>query len=220
VLDFAYHIHTDVGHRCKGAKVNGRIVQLTYMVKNGEQIEILTGKNPEPSRDWLIPRFGYLKSSRARSKVRQWFKHKDYERNLHDGKEVLDKELKRLAARSDDLEPTLARFKQKSVEGLYVAVATGEVTAAQVASALEELRKPEDEEVLPLARGPERPAPASDDFIIEGVGNLMTTMARCCSPVPGDRIVGYITRGRALIRPVSWKWPGVVKPVTSTRPIC
>jgi GTP pyrophosphokinase len=198
VLDFAYHIHTDVGHRCKGAKVNGRIVPLTHMLENGEQVEILTSKNPEPSRDWLIPRFGYLKSSRARAKVRQWYKHKDFERNLSEGKDVLDKELKRLAASSSDLDPIVKKFKQSSLDHLYVAVAAGEVTAAQVAAALEELRRPEDEDILPLAHDDRRKKASGDDLIIEGVGNLMTAMAKCCRPVPGDPIVGYITRGRGV----------------------
>jgi GTP pyrophosphokinase len=198
VLDFAYHIHTDVGHRCRGAKVNGRIVPLTYALKNGEQVEVLTGKTAQPSRDWLLTRAGYLKSSRARGKVRQWFKRMDHERNLAEGKEILDKELKRLAASASDLEPILDRFHKKSIDSLYVAVASGDVTSGQVASALEDLRQPEDEEVLPLARSIEVPRSAKDDVIIEGVGNLMTSLARCCSPLPGDPISGYITRNRGV----------------------
>ena len=198
VLDFAYHIHTDVGHRCRGGKVNGRIVPLTQALKNGEQVEILTGKIARPSRDWLLLRAGYLKSSRARSKVRQWFKRKDHERNLAEGREILEKELKRLAASPDDLEPILERFHQKSVDSLYVAVSSGEVTSGQVASALQDLQRPEDEDILPLARTPTPTRGAKDDVVIDGVGNLMTSLARCCSPLPGDRIAGYITRNRGV----------------------
>ena len=198
VLDFAYHIHTDVGHRCRGGKVNGRIVPLTQALNNGEQVEILTGKIAQPSRDWLLSRAGYLKSSRARGKVRQWFKRKDHERNLAEGREILDKELKRLAVSPSDLEPILERFHQKSVENLYVAVSSGEVTSGQVASAVQDLRRPEDEDVLPLARSSALSRGAKDDVVIDGVGNLMTSLARCCSPLPGDPIAGYITRNRGV----------------------
>jgi len=199
VLDFAYHIHTDVGHRCRGAKVNGRIVPLTFKVGNGEQVEILTAKQPDPSRDWLQPRLGYLASSRARAKVRQWFKQKDRHRNLAEGRELLDKELKRLGATGTDLEPILERFNKRSVDGLHIAVAVGEITVAQVASALEDLHRPEEEDVMPLAREtPKAAAGGGADLVIEGVGNLMTTLARCCRPVPGDDIVGYVTRGRGV----------------------
>ncbi len=199
VLDFAYHIHTDVGHRCKGAKVNGRIVPLTYQVRNGEQLEILTAKHADPSRDWLVARLGYLHSSRARAKVRQWFRHKDRDRNLAEGKELLDRELKRLAAGAKDLEPILARFKLKTLDALYLAVAIGEISVGQVAGALEELRRPDDDDVLPLAPSPQRRQKRrKDSLIIEGVGNLMTNLARCCNPVPGDAILGFVTRGRGV----------------------
>ena len=146
----------------------------------------------------MLLRAGYLKSSRARSKVRQWFKRKDHERNLAEGREILEKELKRLAASPDDLEPILERFHQKSVDSLYVAVSSGEVTSGQVASALQDLQRPEDEDILPLARTPTPTRGAKDDVVIDGVGNLMTSLARCCSPLPGDRIAGYITRNRGV----------------------
>ncbi len=200
VLDFAYHIHTDIGHRCKGAKVNGHIVPLTYQVKNGEQIEILTAKHPDPSRDWLVTRDRYyLHSARARAKVRQWFRQQDRERNLADGKELLERELKRLAASAGDLEPIVKRFKLNGLDALYVAVAIGEISVGQVAAALEELRRPDDPDLLPLARSPvKRRRGQTDDLIIEGVGNLMTNLARCCNPVPGDAILGFVTRGRGV----------------------
>ena len=199
VLDFAYHIHTGVGNRCRGAKVNGRIVPLTYQVNNGEQVEILTAKEPDPSRDWLLPRLGYLRSSRARAKVRQWFRQKDRDRNLAEGRELLEKELKRMAAGSDHLEPLVKRFKLRDLDALYEAVAIGEVTSGQVASALQDLAQPDDDtDVLPLARAPSTRRRSKDDLVIEGVGNLLTNLAGCCNPVPGDAIVGFITKIRGV----------------------
>ncbi|MEM9532007.1 MAG: bifunctional (p)ppGpp synthetase/guanosine-3',5'-bis(diphosphate) 3'-pyrophosphohydrolase [Pseudomonadota bacterium] len=199
VLDFAYQVHTSVGNRCRGAKVNGRIVPLTHVVANGEQIEILTGKLEDPSRDWLVPRLGYLHSARARAKVRQWFRQKDKDRNVAEGREVVDKELRRLAARAVDLEPLVSRFNFKDLDGLYAAVAIGEVTVGQIAAALEELNRPDDDDVLPLVKSPQPDRRrTSDDLIIEGVGNLMTVIARCCSPLPGDPIIGFITQTRGV----------------------
>ncbi|MFK7958217.1 MAG: bifunctional (p)ppGpp synthetase/guanosine-3',5'-bis(diphosphate) 3'-pyrophosphohydrolase [Lysobacterales bacterium] len=197
VLDFAYQVHTSVGNRCRGAKVNGRIVPLTYSLKNGEQVEVLTSKQEDPSRDWLVPRLGYLASARSRAKVRQWFRAKDRDRNLVEGKEILDKELKRLAVPAKDLEPLVSRFNFKDLEGLYVAVAIGEVTVGQVAAALEDLSR-SDEETLPLARSPQAQPRPDDDLVIEGVGQLLTVIARCCSPLPGDPIVGFITKARGV----------------------
>jgi len=199
VLDFAYHVHTDVGHRCRGAKVNGRIVPFTYQVSNGDQVEILTGKHPEPSRDWLVSRLGYLHSPRSRSKVKQWFKRQDYDRNKADGREIVERELKRLAATAEYLERIIERFKQPSVDGLYVAVATGEISVAQIASALEELKRPEDNNILPLIpAAPVKTSSPSGDIVIEGVGNLLTVLAKCCQPVRGDRISGFITKVRGV----------------------
>ncbi len=201
VLDFAYHIHTNVGHRCRGAKVNGRIVPLTYCLNNGEQIQILTGKESDPSRDWMVPSLGYLASPRARNKVRQWFRAIDHDRNVADGKDLLDRELKRLAVKSRALQSIAERLNLKSVDALYVALAIGEVTPAQVANQLEQqqpaLEDEGDEAPLPLK--PSRTARGGgDDIIIEGVGNLMTTIAKCCNPVPGESITGYITRTRGV----------------------
>lgn len=200
VLDFAYQVHTDVGHRCRGAKVNGRIVPLTYQLENGEQVEILTAKNADPSRDWLVPSLGYLASPRSRNKVRQWFRKADYDRNVVDGKELLERELKRLAAQSGELLPIAERYNFKNVDALYAALAIGEVTPAQVATALQAQRpapEQDEQDLLPLKPASTAPR-GKDDITIDGVGNLMTTMAKCCNPVPGDRIVGYITRTRGV----------------------
>ena len=204
VLDFAYQVHTEVGHRCRGAKVNGRIVPLTYQVSTGERVEILTAKLPSPSRDWLNPKLGYINSARARAKVRQWFKRESRDENLAAGKEALEAEGRRLDADLADLPGVLSRFNHNNVDDLYVAIGNGELTAGQVVNAL--LRKkaaetePQAEDLVtrsPVRQRGAEPA-AADDIVIEGVGNLMTTIAKCCQPVPGDPVVGYVTQGRGV----------------------
>jgi len=204
VLDFAYHVHTEVGHRCRGAKVNGRIVPLTHVVVTGDRVEILTAKQPGPSRDWLNPRLGYIKAARARSKVRQWFKKESRDDNLQAGRESVEAEARRLGLDSRNLMPVAQRFGQATTDDLFVAVGSGDLTVGQVVGAMERLRA---EQASPtglemLTRTPSRqrlPAPGGkDDLVIEGVGNLVTSMAKCCQPVPGDPVVGYITRGRGV----------------------
>jgi GTP pyrophosphokinase len=199
VLDFAYHVHSEVGHRCRGAKVNGRIVPLTHHPRTGDRIEIMTGKELAPRRDWLVQSNGFLASTRARGKVRAWFNRLDFERNAAEGKDMLERELRRLALLQQDLTPVLQRFKLARVEELYVAVALGDLGPHQVARALHEHLTPKA-----LAEAP-RPAPAGQGraqpgrgFVIEGVGNLLTQLARCCQPVPGESIAGYLTRGRGV----------------------
>jgi GTP pyrophosphokinase len=204
VLDFAYHVHTEVGHRCQGAKVNGRIVPLTHRLQTGNRVEILTGKHAKPSRDWLNPRLGFIRGARARSKVRQWFRRESHEENLHQGKEVVEADLKRLGLVTADLESVPERFNFNSVDDLYAAVGNGDLTVSQVVHAVER-HKVKDVELRAedlVTRTPKRrrtqAGKESSDVTIEGVGNLMTTMARCCQPVPGDPVCGYITRGRGV----------------------
>ncbi len=202
VLDFAYHVHTEVGHRCRGAKVNGRIVPLSHQPRSGDRIEILTAKSAAPRRDWLLAHNAFLASSRARDKVRAWFHRLDQTRNLSEGKDLLDRELKRLALHQIDIELVLPRLKLQKLEELYVAVALGDVSTGQVARALHEASQPASESTrtgnpLPAAALARPPKPAAG-FTIEGVGNLLTQMARCCQPVAGDSIMGYITQGRGV----------------------
>lgn len=198
VLDFAYHVHTEVGHRCRGAKVNGRIVPLDFKPASGDRVEILTGKTSAPRRDWLLAANGFLASARSRDKVRAWFHKVDREHNVADGKVLLDKELKRLALQASDLQAVLAKFRAATLDDLYVMVALGDVGPSQVARALHEQAQSEraDETVLPEIKA--RPPRPSDRFTVEGVGNLLTQLARCCQPVAGDPIVGYLTRGRGV----------------------
>ncbi|MEJ8569628.1 RelA/SpoT family protein [Elongatibacter sediminis] len=204
VLDFAYSVHTEVGHRCRGAKVNGRIVPLTHGVKTGDRVEILTAKQAGPSRDWLNPRLGYIRGGRARSKVRQWFKKESREDNLRAGREAVETEARRMGLEPRDMDAVAARFSQGDVEDLYVAVGSGDLTVGQVISAVErrqaESAQPSAEDLLTRTpvRQRGRAGRGADDVTIEGVGNLMTTMAKCCQPVPGDPVVGYVTRSRGV----------------------
>lgn len=196
VLDFAYHVHTEVGHRCRGAKVNGRIVPLTHSPQSGDRIEILTGKEAAPRRDWLNAQAGYLVSGRARDKVRAWFRRLDLDQNLREGAALLERELKRLGLHEWPLAPLLARWNLKRVEE-HVAVAFGEISPAQVARAIHEAQAPRPAPAEPPPRAGQAPA-AADAVTVEGIGNLMLAYARCCQPLPGDAITGYVTQGRGV----------------------
>ncbi|MCL6619632.1 MAG: bifunctional (p)ppGpp synthetase/guanosine-3',5'-bis(diphosphate) 3'-pyrophosphohydrolase [Thermomonas hydrothermalis] len=203
VLDFAYAIHTMVGHRCRGAKVDGRIVPLTHVLKTGERVEILTGKTAEPRRDWLLPSAGFLASSRSREKVRAWFNKLDRAHNLQEGRALLERDLRRLGLLHADLTPVLPKFNVQTVDDLLVAVALGDVTPAQVGRALQDLERPPAPPAEPaVAAPPPRPAapPATGAGVVtvQGVDNLLVQLARCCQPLPGEPIVGYLTRTRGV----------------------
>jgi GTP pyrophosphokinase len=195
-IDFAYHVHTDVGHRTRGAKLNGKLVQLSTALKTGDQVEILTAKRGGPSRDWLNINLGLLKTQRARSKVRRWFKFQDREQNISVGKTQLDRELRRLSAAEPDLEALAKGFNYESIDDLYVAIGIGDISMGRVVG---RLTLPERAEKLDDFESSLPPADLeiSDDSIsILGLGGLLTHLGKCCKPVPGDQIVGYITRGR------------------------
>ena len=198
-LDFAYAVHSEVGHRCRGAKVNGHIVQLTYELKNGQQVEILTSKESAPRRDWMIPHLGYVKTSRARNRIRSWFRKQDQAENLRDGKAIYEREIKRLNIRPD-IKTLLKRFKQKSADDLYIALARGDIANTQLLTAVHEMSAPETGDKLPVESVPRalRKKKSTGDINVLGVGNLLTTMANCCKPVPGDEIVGFITQGKGV----------------------
>jgi len=196
-LDFAYHIHTDVGHRCRGARIEGRIVNLTYELKSGEVIEVLTTKNGHPSRDWLNPQLGYLKTSRARAKVRAWFKQQDNDMNISVGREALEKDLRRLNLQNINHKALAEQFKFQSVDEFYAAIGRGDISSTQIASRGQGLSTPEavPRDQVPVKR---KLREEHEDINIQGVGNLLTKLARCCSPAPGDSIIGYITQGRGV----------------------
>lgn len=199
-LDFAYHVHTEVGHRCRGAKVDGRIVPLDHVLHSGDRVEIMTAKTGEPRRDWLVQSNGFLASSRSREKVRNWFNRLDRERNESAGRDMLDKELRRLGLLHVDLAPARAKFNSETDTDLYVHVALGDVGPHQVGRALLEHERAQSQ---PVAPAPAKPAPArrreaSSALTVQGVGNLLVQLARCCQPVPGEPITGYLTRGRGV----------------------
>ncbi|HEV2620689.1 MAG TPA: bifunctional (p)ppGpp synthetase/guanosine-3',5'-bis(diphosphate) 3'-pyrophosphohydrolase [Frateuria sp.] len=198
VLDFAYYVHTEVGHRCRGAKVNGRIVPLTHQPRSGDRVEIVTAKNAEPSRDWLSPHHGYLNTSRAREKARSWFRRIAHDANLAAGRALLERELKRLALPAADLSRLPAHFHLKTHEELLVALALGEVSAGQIARVLQEAAHPVEPTPAPAPAVARHAVHDHGALRIEGVGNLLTVLARCCQPLPGDSVRGFITKGRGV----------------------
>ncbi|SEQ09966.1 GTP diphosphokinase [Basfia succiniciproducens] len=210
-LDFAYAIHSDVGHRCIGAKVGSRIVPFTYQLQMGDQIDIITQKNPNPSRDWLNPSLGFTHTAKARSKIQAWFKKLDREKNIPIGKEQLENELNRLAITLKQVEPiALPRYNLKSIDDLYSGIGSGDIRLNHLINFLQaKLIKPTaqeaDEEVLRQvtktansAANQQKNEKNKGYVIVEGVGNLMHHIARCCQPIPGDDIEGYITLGRGI----------------------
>ncbi|NLS12835.1 GTP diphosphokinase [Vibrio sp. SM6] len=208
-LDFAYHIHSEVGHRCIGAKVGGRIVPFTHKLQMGDQVEIITSKEPNPSRDWLNPSLGFVTSGRARAKINAWFRKQSREKNLEAGREILEHELQKIGATLKDAERyAVKRFNVNSADELYVGVGSGDLRINQIINHINALvNKPtaeqEDREALEKLQGKEHRAhahsrPHKDAVVVEGVDNLMTHLARCCQPIPGDAISGYITQGRGI----------------------
>ncbi|SEL66546.1 GTP pyrophosphokinase [Pseudoxanthomonas sp. GM95] len=228
VLDFAYHVHTMVGHRTRGAKVNGRIVPLGHVLHSGDRVEILTNKTGEPKRDWLQASSGFLASARSRDKVRAYFHKLDRAGNIAAGKDLLERELKRLHLHQLELAPALKKFRAETAEELYIQVALGDTGPSQVARALQEDQRAQAGDTpLPLQNATRRPvqrAPGADKsrFTVQGVGNLLVQLAKCCQPVAGEPIVGYLTRGRgvtvhrrdcAALRRLSAQHPQRVLPV-------
>ncbi|MDG2918119.1 GTP diphosphokinase [Bisgaard Taxon 10/6] len=208
-LDFAYAIHSDVGHCCIGAKVGGRIVPFTYQLQMGDQIDILTQKTPNPSRDWLNPNLGFTHTQKARSKIAAFFKKLDRDKNIPLGKEQLDAELAKQGFTLKQVEQLgLPRYNLKSLDDLYNGIGGGDIKLNQLINFLQnKLVKPTaeqaDAEVLrhvtqKSAVNSQQKADKKGYVVVEGVGNLMHHMARCCQPIPGDEIVGYVTVGRGI----------------------
>ncbi|TNC92143.1 GTP diphosphokinase [Thalassolituus sp.] len=201
-VDFAYRVHTEVGNKCRGAKVNGRIVPLTYLLKTGEQVEILTHPSAHPSRDWLYPDAGYIHTTRARAKVAHWFKLQDRDKNIEEGRQLVFREMDRLDLVDEPLHDVAKVLNMRSAEDMFAAVGAGDLRIGQI---VHQLLKQVDtslnkQQELPLIRRhePKDRHSGGDDVFIEGVGNLMTQMAQCCLPVPGDDIRGYVTLGRGV----------------------
>ena len=197
-LDFAYRVHTQVGHRCRGAKANGRIVPLTYRIRTGDRIEIITDNKPRPSRDWLSPKLGYIASARTRAKVRNWFRQQNRDEHRRQGREVLDRELSRLNVRGVATGDIAQQLKFADTDALCVALGAGDLTSAAIAGAMQQLKAVSE----PLPKPRRKPGKASpsrpDGVTISGVGDLLSRLARCCRPVPPEPVVGYITQGRGV----------------------
>ncbi|HXI67681.1 MAG TPA: bifunctional (p)ppGpp synthetase/guanosine-3',5'-bis(diphosphate) 3'-pyrophosphohydrolase [Steroidobacteraceae bacterium] len=197
-LDFAYQVHTSLGHRCRGAKVNGRIVPLSHVLANGEIVEIITGKHEAPSRDWLAPEQGYLASPRSRGKVRAWFRRQDVGANRNAGAVLAERELSRIGARPEQLAALARELRARDVDHLHQLLGEGEVTVTQLMHAANRLFEPTPPaRIARAARGAaarRRTSPVE----IEGVGDLPTTLARCCAPLRPQAVAGYVALGRGV----------------------
>ena len=196
-IDFAYLVHTDIGHRCRGAKINGKLVPLDYILKTGDQVEILTVNRGGPSRDWLNPNLGLVRSSRSRSKIKQWFKQQDRDQNLEHGKILVEKEFKRLGLDDIDLNQFLSTFIVKTIDDLYVGIGCGDIPIGKLVNRIGELKADtlKTEELVLETPGKVK---ADDTVTVMGLNRMDHTFARCCNPMPGDPIIGYVTRGRGV----------------------
>jgi GTP pyrophosphokinase len=195
-IDFAYQVHTNIGHRCRGAKINGKLVTLDYALKTGDQVEILTAKRGGPSRDWLNTNLGLVKTNRARSKIKQWFKLQDREMNLTQGKIILEKEFKRLGLKQIDFEILVNEFNVKTIDDFYVGVGCGDIPTGRVINKIADLEKESLEDEFSLKTSEPSKTAATEAIMVMGLKGIATSTAHCCNPMPGDEIIGYITRGR------------------------
>ena len=193
-IDFAYSVHTEVGHRCRGAKVNGKIVPLNYVLKDGDQVSITTAKQGGPSRDWLNPTTGLVHTQKARSKIRAWFKWQDREQNLAQGRDSLRRELVRLGLNDTDLNEISQKLDFKTADDMFVAIGCGDLSTIRVINKINEEIK--EQHLDPVLTPRPHPQHTDSDVTVLGVGNIYTTFGKCCNPAPGDEIVGYITKGR------------------------
>ena len=193
-IDFAYSVHTEVGHRCRGAKVNGKIVPLNYVLKDGDQVSVTTAKQGGPSRDWLNPNTGLVHTQRARSKIRAWFKWQDREQNLAQGRDILRKELVRLGLSDTDLSEIAPKLDYKNTDDMFVAIGCGDLSAIRVINKINEEIKAQN--LPPVLVMRPQPVHNESEITVLGVGNIYTTFGKCCNPAPGDPIIGYITKGR------------------------
>ncbi len=198
-VDFAYALHTDLGHRTRGAKVDGSIVPLKYQLQNGQRVEILTAKQGAPSRDWLSPQLGYLKSARARARVRHWFKTQNLDDSIAQGRLLLERELQRLGVSTVNQEKVAQRLNFHKLEELLAALGRGEITPRRAALAIQqEVPAKPATAPQPIFHKPAAPRTSSTGVLIEGVDNLMIKLAKCCKPEKPDAIIGYVTRDRGI----------------------
>ncbi len=199
-LDFAYYVHTDVGHRCRGARINGRMVPISHVLADGDQVDIQTSRQGEPSRDWLNPQSGYLNTPRARDKLRAFFRQQDRGLNVSYGRDALERELERLAIRDFRHDRLLKHFPFDGLDDLFAALGAGDLSPAQIAGALQrELALQRDPLPPKLTRAPRPRKGRTPAVVLPGMeGDVLVAFARCCHPVPGEAIRGYITQGRGI----------------------
>jgi GTP pyrophosphokinase len=197
-IDFAYHIHTQIGHHCRQAKVNGKVVSLDYQLKSGDKVEIETDKRRGPSRDWMNESLGYAASARTRNRIRQWFRQQERDQNITYGRQIVERELKRLSLADTFTVTDIADALRFEDEDNFLAkVGFGDIQAGQVAGAIYKLKQKlrPDDDLLPLLESaPKAPGRTT----VQGMGGLHTKMAGCCNPIPPEPIVGYITRGTGI----------------------
>jgi len=196
-VDFAYHVHTDLGHRCRGARVDGEMVPLHYRLRNGQTVEIVAAKTGGPSRDWLNPELSYIHSSRARAKVRQWFNSQNLETAIAQGRQIVERSLQRTGMTALGLDKLAADLHFEKVEELLAAVGRNEITARQIQSVLRAPEAQPQAEAPPVTAQPIAPQ-IKGDILVVGVDKLLTVLARCCKPAPPDPIIGFVTRGRGV----------------------
>jgi GTP diphosphokinase / guanosine-3',5'-bis(diphosphate) 3'-diphosphatase len=191
-IDFAYHVHTEIGHHCRGARVNGKLVGLDYRLRTGEQVEVITTRNGGPSRDWLNPHLSMVKSQRALSKIRAWFKRQDQEQKVAVGRDILERELRRLGVDGVTFETLSKAFGYGIVNDFIAAVGAGDIAPARIVSKVFESEQSDLSDIITSVAAT---IPSPGDINVTGLRGMLTNMARCCKPVPGDPIIGYITRG-------------------------
>ncbi len=198
-IDFAYHVHTEVGHRCRGAKVNGRIVPLNFQLHTGDQVTILTATSGGPSRDWINSHLGYVRTSRARAKIQHWFKEQDHDRNLVEGRLLIERELQRLRLRATNWHELALKLDFQHENELFTALGSGDIKTSQVLNLLQTVAQPlPTQEWAPIQVVRKTPVASRDALEIDGVDNLMMHLAGCCQPLPGDKVAGYVSAGRGV----------------------
>ena len=193
-IDFAYHVHTDIGHRCRGARINGKLVPLYQDLKTGDQVEILTAKRGGPSRDWLNPNLGLVKTQRARTKIKAWFKKQEDEQNLSQGRAALERELQRLGITETNYEKMARELGFKIPDEMFIALGCGDLSVNKIIKDISEATQAAD--ILEITSTSHDAKSMTDAVTVVGLKGLLSTIAKCCHPMPGDQIVGYITRGR------------------------
>jgi GTP pyrophosphokinase len=202
-LDFAYRVHTDLGHRCRGAKVNGKLTSLDYKLQNGDRVEVVKSKEKRPSRDWLNPKLGYASSPKTKQKIQYWFRKQERETNVTRGRETLERELKRSSIRDKNYEEIATLFKYKKPDALFEAIGRNEISAQHISEMLSRKDQKAEQEDQGIKEDTKSGAGESlhaplPKVLVTGMKDFLTRTAQCCRPLPGDDIVGFVTRGRGV----------------------